>query len=243
MGLGGVRRHAERLRGRGRAVGVGLRGRHRALRRPRLRPLRRGEEQARRNAARGLEGDGGGGAQGGRAERRRRGRGGGGEEPRRRTRRGGRYPFLGIGEEGGSPGPPILALPEASKRVYLISDIGRTSAVLKQEFPYVDFDMCHPWRPSDAGQSYACPGEPQFDFERRMKGLYSFLHSREEQTIALICHWGVVDWLIGKDFDNREMRVLDFETDFRPKGFAMSDDDAAELFSEGERSASSARVD
>ncbi|EJK54978.1 hypothetical protein THAOC_25345 [Thalassiosira oceanica] len=184
------------------------------------------------------------------------------------------YPFLGIGdgkEGGGSPGPPILALPEASERVYLISDIGRTSAVLKQEFPYVDFDMCRPvrsasgkgaeddeawwwqpsssqssyveWRPSDTGQSYACPGEPQFDFERRMKGLYSFLHSREEQTIALVCHWGVVDWLIGKDFDNCEMRVLDFETDFRPKGFAMSDEDAAELFSEGERSASSAKVD
>ncbi|EJK54789.1 hypothetical protein THAOC_25554, partial [Thalassiosira oceanica] len=184
------------------------------------------------------------------------------------------YPFLGIGngkEGGGSPGPPILALPEASERVYLISDIGRTSAVLKQEFPYVDFDMCRAvrspscegaeddeawwwqpssslssyveWRPSDAGQSYACPGEPQFDFERRMKGLYSFLHSREEQTIALVCHWGVVDWLIGKDFDNCEMRVLDFEADFRPKGFAMSDEDAAELFSEGERSASSANAD
>ena len=76
-----------------------------------------------------------------------------------------------------------------------------------------------------------------------MKGLYSFLHSREEQTIALICHWGVVDWLIGKDFDNCEMRVLDFETNFRPKGFAMSDDDAAELCSEGERSASSAKAD
>lgn len=182
------------------------------------------------------------------------------------------YPFIGIGDRAS---PPVLALPEASERVYLISDIGRPSTVLKQEFPYVDFDMCHSrvglgdessspsshsvkgaedeeawwwqqpsssqssyaeWRPSDAGQHYACPGEPQVDFERRMKGLYSFLHSREEQTIALVCHWGVVDWLIGEDFDNCEMRVVDFETDFRPEGFVMSDEDAAELFSEGERS-------
>ncbi|EJK67215.1 hypothetical protein THAOC_11782 [Thalassiosira oceanica] len=151
-------------------------------------------ENARRHADSRVKRDGGGGAQGGRAARRRGGRGGVGEEPRRRTRRGGRYPFLGIGKEGGgSPGPPMLALPEASKRVYLISDIGRTSAVLKHEFPYVDFDMCRmvrspsgegaeddeawwwqkpspslssyvEWRPSGAGQSYACPGEPQFDF-------------------------------------------------------------------------------
>ena len=200
------------------------------------------------------------------------------------------YPFLGIGR---GRSPPILALPEASERVYLISDIGRTSAVLKHEFPYVDFDMCHPtavngagdeqawwwqqpsssqssyveWRPSDAGQSYACPGEPQFDFERRMRRLYSFLHSRKERTIALVCHWGVVDWLIGEDFDNCEvstylqlcvsassstltrtieniqMRVVDFESDFRREGFAMSDEDAADLFSEGERSATAAKAD
>ena len=46
-----------------------------------------------------------------------------------------------------------------------------------------------------------------------------------------------------RTIENIQMRVVDFESDFRREGFAMSDEDAADLFSEGERSATAAKAD
>lgn len=43
------------------------------------------------------------------------------------------------------------------------------------------------------------------------------MDQRKEQTIALVCHWGVIDFLIDEDFDNCEMRVVDFELDIKAR--------------------------
>jgi len=68
------------------------------------------------------------------------------------------------------------------------------------------------WRPHGQGQSYACAGEPDFIFNQRMELLYDWLQRRSEQNICLICHWGVIRWLVGKEFENCEVQVYDFES-------------------------------
>jgi len=149
--------------------------------------------------------------------------------------------------------PPFIALPYASERLYLISDVGMPTSKLSKSFPWTDFDIGFPevghketwwfspnsaessdelkyelknfsndiirsrkykeWRPFSQRQTYAHPGEPEDYFSNRMDKLIHWLDSREEQTIALVCHWGVIDWLIGEDFDNCEVKVVDFELD------------------------------
>lgn len=169
-----------------------------------------------------------------------------------------------VGE--GCNGVPIVALPLASERVYLISDIGTDPADLSRRFSYVDFTSeirpYHPhgdewwftlredgdgdsgdlsdedtgivrdeknspapgvllppptlstyveWRPSSDGQIYHSSGEPDEHFNSRMVALYDWIDKRPERTIALVCHWGVLQWLSGREFENCEMRVVRFE--------------------------------
>ena len=152
---------------------------------------------------------------------------------------------------------PIIALPQASERVYLISDFGTSTKQLKKQYPVVDFDTEIPsdksdswwisdyssntttnykeWRPSNDGQTYAALGEIESAFNERMMSLYDWLAQRPESTIALICHWGVLEWLTGYDFDNCEMRVIDF-ADMKRSGFMISDEEFNEIFKDGERS-------
>ena len=162
---------------------------------------------------------------------------------------------------------PITALPQASERVYLISDWGTNKEELKKQYPIVDFDSDmesdvwwftsdevnnittstptmlaastttynEEWRPQDQYQMYATPGEREVTFNNRMIQLYDWLHARNESTIALICHWGVIDWLTGEDYDNCEIQVVDFNS-LRRTGFMLSDAESDELFHQGERS-------
>lgn len=152
---------------------------------------------------------------------------------------------------------PIIALPQARERVYLISDFGTSTKQLKKQYPVVDFDSEIPidksdswwisdyssntttnykeWRPNNDGQTYVEPGEIESAFNQRMASLYDWLAKREETTIALICHWGVLEWLTGYDFDNCEMRVIDF-AEMKRTGFMISDEEFAEIFKDGERS-------
>ena len=158
--------------------------------------------------------------------------------------------------DDGCPKVPIFALPLASERVYLVSDVGRSTEELVRQFPCVDFESAigtsekdcwwftydesnvhtpySEWRPNDQGQKYACKGEPESDFNNRMIALYDWLDAREESTIALVCHWGVIDWLLGEDFENCEMKVVPFH-EFKRTGFMLSDKEAAALFAKGER--------
>jgi len=157
------------------------------------------------------------------------------------------------------PRVPIVALPLATERLYLISDLGKPRSELANRFPYVDFESEfggsseggaaewwyvpndseeeeeeEEWRPNGAGQKYATPGEPEAAFDGRMKALYDWIDSRVERTVALVCHWGVADWLLGVDMDNCEVRAAPFGR-LRRGGYATPDEEADEIFSEGER--------
>ena len=108
---------------------------------------------------------------------------------------------------------PRLALPIASERVWLSSDIGRSSNVLRHEFPEWDFSQVPEnswwydidaskyveWRPS--GQ-YLHPGEPSIEFRNRMSTLKAWLLSRPEEHIILVAHWGVFYALTGRSLKN-----------------------------------------
>jgi broad specificity phosphatase PhoE len=133
---------------------------------------------------------------------------------------------------------PIVALPLAAERVYLISDVGKPTSELRIRFPFVDFDSafdehpgmrgredsCHftasraiaenyvEWRPHGEGQVYACLGEPQEVFDNRMIELYHWLRSRDEKCIALVCHAGVIEWMTQEIFANCELRVVSFDS-------------------------------
>jgi broad specificity phosphatase PhoE len=73
------------------------------------------------------------------------------------------------------------------------------------------------WRPSRQNQKYACPGEDDTSFENRMQKLYQWLAHRPESTIAVICHWGVIDWFLDREFRNCEIGIVNFD-DLRPYG-------------------------
>jgi len=139
---------------------------------------------------------------------------------------------------------PIVAVPYASERIFMISDLGKSRRELKRNYPYVDFDIAFPssdqqddddeeswhyiptdeekenyveWRPSGEGQVYACLGEPENRFAERMERLIEWLDSREENTIAVVCHGGVILWFLGDIIDNCNIRVVDFEQVKNPK--------------------------
>ena len=129
---------------------------------------------------------------------------------------------------------PVIALPEAAERLYLISDVGRSVDELQAEYEYVDFSNCkrdgwwyqceesyEEWRPTGQGQRYACKGEPALDFQRRMSRLYEWLEASEATKIAVVCHHGVIDWMLDMDFDNCQWREIAF-SDIQPAGLLRS---------------------
>lgn len=134
---------------------------------------------------------------------------------------------------------PVVALPEAAERLYLISDVGRSVEQLQSLYDYVDFETgfgehhdrnqwwYHPskqqqhqgyveWRPVGQGQRYSCPGEPLDDFRRRMSRLHAWLDERSEQNIAVVCHHGVIESFLDCDFDNCQYRSIPFAS-LRPQ--------------------------
>lgn len=138
---------------------------------------------------------------------------------------------------------PILAIPLATERVYLVSDIGTSRSELKTKYPYIDFDTAFDtnddsnwyytpteqetqnyveWRPSGQGQKYACLGEPQEHFDRRMSQLYRYLESCSESTIAVVCHAGVIDWFVQEIFENCQVGVIPFEK-LKPRGLVKEE--------------------
>ena len=128
------------------------------------------------------------------------------------------------------PDTPIIALPQAAERLYLISDQGKPRHELQKAFPRVDFHSAFAdrdkhkwwfapstekayieWRPTGRGQKYACPGEPPEDFEDRMHALIAWLDARDERNIALVCHHGVIKWMLDMDFDNCQWKKVPFQ--------------------------------
>jgi broad specificity phosphatase PhoE len=140
---------------------------------------------------------------------------------------------------------PIVAVPQAAERLYLVSDIGKPRSELELLYDYVDFDTAFDssldkddpwhfspteeeeenyveWRPHDEGQQYFCLGEPQKIFDFRMQELLTWLKSRDESTIAVICHWGVIDWMIQESFENCELRVVQFD-ELKPRDVVVEE--------------------
>ena len=142
--------------------------------------------------------------------------------------------FSGNYETDQRPKVPIVALPHAAERLYLISDVGKPRQELHEQYGhFVDFSFeeeewwfMHDktvesyveWRPNGR---YACRGEPDRMFDSRMTRLYKWIEDRPESTIAVICHWGVIEWMLDEDFHNCEMRVVPFD-EIKPKSMTVS---------------------
>jgi glucosyl-3-phosphoglycerate phosphatase len=112
-----------------------------------------------------------------------------------------------------------IVFPLAAERLYLSSDVGSPKHVLQSHFPHWNFshvedpwwythdeEIMGPyeeWRPNGV---YAVPGEPEDVFRDRMRGLKTWLDSREERNIVVVSHWGVIRALTGHDFTNLHVR-------------------------------------
>jgi broad specificity phosphatase PhoE len=77
----------------------------------------------------------------------------------------------------------------------------------KHAFRSIHVDDYEEWRPSEENQKYSCHGEPDNVFCDRMNALYEWIKDREEKVIMLVCHWGVLGYLTGKDFKNCEVQT------------------------------------
>jgi broad specificity phosphatase PhoE len=142
--------------------------------------------------------------------------------------------------------PMVVATPKVAERIYLISDNGKTRTELKQVFPYVDFDTAFDstqsyddpwhyvpthedineyveWRPHGEGQVYACLGEPQHIFDKRMSEFHRWLNDRPEQSIAVVCHAGVIEWFTQRIFGNCEMQLWHFD-ELTPTNLMVADE-------------------
>jgi broad specificity phosphatase PhoE len=38
--------------------------------------------------------------------------------------------------------------------------------------------------------------------------LYEWLRERPERKVAVVCHWGVIKWMLGADFGNCQWREV-----------------------------------
>ena len=105
-----------------------------------------------------------------------------------------------------------IVVPCASERLYLSSDCGRSREELQKEYPQYDYELLDKeewwytaqedykeWRPEG---SYLTAGEPRDAFEERILRFKRFLKDREEETIVVVTHWGVIKALSGKSLDN-----------------------------------------
>ena len=141
-------------------------------------------------------------------------------------------PHLPISESSNAIAVPIMALPYAAERLYLISDVGRPIREVQKDFPYVDFQSSFEdtdntneeiwwyqpsdlasydeWRPTGQQQKYACPAEPYDVFNVRMSRLYYWLQNRPEMNIIVVCHHGVIDWMLDMSFANCQYKQLPF---------------------------------
>ena len=122
-------------------------------------------------------------------------------------------------------GVPAVATPLAAERCYLSSDVGAPVDALRRAWPRVAFaedDFPEPYWWYGGGPAYAPPpaddwrppgryaaaGEPVADFRARLAKLVAWLEARDERSIALTCHWGVIAALTGESFENCEARRL-----------------------------------
>jgi broad specificity phosphatase PhoE len=150
-------------------------------------------------------------------------------------------PHLQVGESSlVARNIPVIALPLASERLFLVSDVGRPVSQLEKNYGHVvDFDSGMPlglakddpwwwqapppaddlvveqeehkeWRPVGQGQSYSCAGEPFEAFHERMIQLCQWILQRPETTIAIVGHFGVFEWLLKEEDGPNEEEEVKF---------------------------------
>jgi|UniRef100_A0A8J9SGX8 broad specificity phosphatase PhoE len=143
----------------------------------------------------------------------------------------------------GSPGPPVIVQPWAAERVFTVADQGTPGTALRNRYPDWDwslvtdqpwwYDHHHDnnnsnnnnnnhqldatpyveWRPSQQGQWYAVPGEPENVFAARMRRLEQWLRARPERHILIVTHWAVLRHWTGQEIDNCGIGKIEWRRD------------------------------
>lgn len=116
------------------------------------------------------------------------------------------------------PALPRVILPLAAERVWHSSDVGRSPAELAAEYgPEYDFSGLPDiwWFNGKSTDAKRVVLEPDTVFFARMERLRQWILDRPESTIAVVCHWGVINALTGKDPNNCEVtKTTSAERDF-----------------------------
>jgi len=127
---------------------------------------------------------------------------------------------LAFGERGdGELGDvPRVVCALARERVFHGSDIGRVVSELRVDHPGWDLSDVGddaPWWYTPEGRDPFTTAdlEPVEVFERRMEEFRCWLDARPERSIVVVSHWGVCYSLTGEEFQNCELRSLDFHED------------------------------
>lgn len=137
--------------------------------------------------------------------------------PLRRALRTAELAFGEAGEDEVLGDVPRVVCALARERLFHGSDIGRLVSELSGE--HADWDMSEL---GDGAWWYAPEGrdpfttaelEPAETFEARMEEFVAWLEDRPEKSIAVVSHWGVCYSLTGDEFQNCELRSLDFASD------------------------------
>ena len=102
-----------------------------------------------------------------------------------------------------------------AERVWHCSDYGSDPAALAMQFPrFTGFDELPDlwwWRNSDSPDPRARSTtiEPPEAFAARLDSFLKDLAARDEETIAVVCHWGVCIALTGQTLHNCQLVEAD----------------------------------
>jgi broad specificity phosphatase PhoE len=90
----------------------------------------------------------------------------------------------------------------------------------------VDVDVDE-WRPCDAHQWYAVPGEPHSVLQARLDRFEDWLsRTRPEHTICLVSHWAVLrHFTQGYEFDNCEAQWRTWQRTTQPMNDVSANED------------------
>ncbi|KAK9811659.1 hypothetical protein WJX72_007780 [[Myrmecia] bisecta] len=102
---------------------------------------------------------------------------------------------------------PRVIQPLAAERIWLSSDLGRRSSILAEEYPHHCFEHVPEiwWHNNGHEDENHIAPETVEQFLARMHRLRDYLAERPEQSIGVVAHWGVLEALTGREFQNCEL--------------------------------------
>jgi broad specificity phosphatase PhoE len=90
-------------------------------------------------------------------------------------------------------------------------DVGRSPALLKRDFPHLDFDhLDDPWWHHDPGAPDTIAIESQAQLDARVASFAAWLAARPEREIAVVGHGAFLHRLTGQPFKNCEIVTREF---------------------------------